>query len=50
MKMYGINYNDTWEVFDSLEEAERFVERAYNLGIVDEPEQLEIVPYHWTMG
>lgn len=47
--MYSINYNGKWEVFDSLEEAESFVERAYNLGIIDYTEQLEIEPYHWTM-
>lgn len=48
--MYGIRYNGKWEVFDSLEEAEGFVERVYNLGIIDYPELLEIEPYHWTMG
>jgi len=48
--MYGIKFNGKWVVFDSLEEAEAFREKVYNLGLIWSAEALEIVPYHWTMG
>lgn len=48
--MYGIEYNGRWEIFDSLTEAEEFREMLFNKGRIDSTEELEIVPYHWTMG
>ena len=43
--MYGIKYNGKWVVFDSTEEAERFRERVYDLGLIGSVETLKIEPY-----
>lgn len=50
--MYAIFYNGKYEVFDSLLEAEEFRENLWNKGRISDEEyyNMEIVPYHWTMG
>lgn len=49
-KMFAIRYNGKWVIFDSLTEAEEFRENLFNKCRIDSIDDLEIVPYHWTMG
>lgn len=48
--MFAIRYNGKWVIFDSLTEAEEFREDLFNKYRIDSIDDLEIVPYHWTMG
>lgn len=43
--MYAVYYNECYEIFDSLLEAETYVEYIWNRDGI----KLEIEPYHWTM-
>lgn len=43
--MYGVYYNGCYEIFDSLLEAETYIEYIWNRDGI----KLEIEPYHWTM-
>lgn len=50
--MYTIEINGIYHTFDSLLEAEDFIEDLFNRGKItpEEHDNMQIEPYHWTMG